>query len=285
MRLANALRILKTPVLAGLLLAGFAVGAQTVQTTVSKPHSKADNQRWPSYLRYSVTSDYADNRTPRGYTHSFGGSISYNFDSKWSLGLEAELRAETISGQIEKGTEETYTEVLNPGLNFELGYSDKVLYQHSYALFLHGAPLVDEPSRREGYKGIVGAGGSVTLNFFGRVYSMINTVDASSILNTFSYGGNGKANPDYYYTYRFDNSVRFWGTNKFTVSLGAKITRYMDGFTGYSYNSSYTLSHSWKNVTVGASYVSGGFTDDGRLSLYYLDQYRRVATLMANYAF
>jgi hypothetical protein len=284
MIIGPAHRILSALILAGLGLAGTAGFSQTLRTTAQKPHSKID-KRWPAYFRYSVTSDYADNRSPRGYTHSLGGSLSYNIDSRWSLGMEAELRAETVKGQIEKGKEESYSEVLNPAVSLELAFSDKIFSDHSYAFFAHGTPLMDEPSRREGYKGIVGGGGSLVLAFLGKRYSVGNTLDVSSLINTFDYGGDGEANPDYFYTYRFDNSLRFWGSNKLTVSFGAKVTRYLDGFTGYAYKTSYTLSHSWSRLTLGASYVSGGFTDEGRVNLWYLDQYRRVATLMANYSF
>ena len=242
-------------------------------------------KRWPAYFRYSVTSDYADNRSPRGYNHALGASLSYNINSNWTLGLETELRAEAIKGQIEKGTEESYTDVLNPSASLSLSYNEKFFGRHAYALFSHASPQFDDPSRREGYKGLVGGGGSVVLNFFGNAYSVGNTLAVTSLLNTFSYAADGSSNPDYFYNYRFDNSVRFWGNNKFTVSFGAKVTRYMDGFLGYTYNSSYTLSRSWNNLTIGASYVSGGFTDQGTVSLWYLNEYRRVATVMANYAF
>lgn len=283
MNFRQALRILTAVVLS--IQIAQPVGAQTLRTRVEKPGNAKQQSKWPASMVYAVTSDYADNRSPRGYTHSISGTLGYNINEQWSLGTELGLRAETIKGQIEKGKQETYAEVLNPSAEFELSYGDKFMDAHGFGLALHGEPLFDEPSRLEGYKGIVGTGGSLTLNFFGKRYSFMNAIDASSMINTYRYSSDGSANPDSFYTYRMNHSVRFLGNNKLSVGFGAKVTKYLDGFTGYSYKTSVKLSHSWQKLTLGGSYENGGFTDDGTVNLWYIDEYRRIFSVMMSYAF
>jgi hypothetical protein len=63
------------------------------------------------------------------------------------------------------------------------------------------------------------------------------------------------------------------------------MTRYLDGFTGYSYNNTLSLAKSWEKMTVAFSYENGGFTDNGEVNMWYVDRYRRLMFLSANYAF
>ncbi|NJL25727.1 MAG: hypothetical protein HC902_11505 [Calothrix sp. SM1_5_4] len=59
----------------------------------------------------------------------------------------------------------------------------------------------------------------------------------------------------------------------------------MDGFLGYSYSDRFSLENTWRNVSLALTYTNGGFTDDGRVSLWFIDQYRRILMLAMNYAF
>ncbi len=236
-------------------------------------------------LRYSGLSDFADNRSPRAYTHALFGSVGYQFNERWNLETSLGLRAETIAGQIPKGHEQTYDEALNPSSSFALTFEDKLNYGNSYQLYLSAEPLWDEASRLEGYKGIAGLGGKWTSEFFRRRYVMTHDLEAAELVNTYAYGSDLKANPDYFFTYKFANVFRLFGNTRFAYTFGAKVTRYMDDFVGYSYSNSFSLSQKFGRATAALVYDNGGFTDDGEISLWYIDQYRRLARLVVSYTF
>ena len=239
---------------------------------------------WGTALRYGLSSDLAKSEKPRGYDHVLLGDIEYKINPHWSGSLSLGASAETIDGQISKGQEQSHAETVHPMI--ELGvYFAESFYHNPYSIGIHGEPLIDEAARLEGYKGLIGATGDVTFAFFNKRFSMRHTLDGTSLLHTYEYGSDLKANPDYFWTYKWKNDVRFARTWKASYAFGAKVTRYLDGFVGYIYNNTISLIKTWSHTTVALSYDNGGFTDDGYVRLWYIDQYRRVARLMVSYAF
>ncbi len=125
----------------------------------------------------------------------------------------------------------------------------------------------------------------MTFGFFARRYTMSHLLDWTSLINTYRSNSSGVANPDYFYTYKWVNSVRFLQTWKASYTFGAKVTRYLDDFVGYSYSNSFGVSKTWKSVSASLSYDNGGFTDDGYIRLWYIDEYRRVFRMFVSYSF
>lgn len=240
---------------------------------------------WKGSIRYGVLSDFADNRNPRAYTHAASGQLSYNFGKYWSIGLGVGARAQTIGGQISKGREQTYDEVLSPSSSVSVAFSNTFWSRHKYSLFVDGEPLWDEASRLEGYKAILGGGGSLSANFWAKRLSFIQMLTLHELVNSYAYGSSGTANPDYFYTYKITGALKFYKSFTASYSFGAKVTRYMDDFIGYSYSNSAALSHAWSQLTVTLSYENGGFTDEGDISLWYIDEFRRLVRLSMGYQF
>jgi len=270
-----------------LLVPSMALSQSTV-TRAKKPAlnsmAKAEGP-WSSLIRYSALTDYADNRTPRSYVHSVMGTLAYAFDDHWSVEVVAGARAETIDGQISKGREQTYDETLGPSTSFALNWEGKFWDEDKYGIYLEGEPLWDEASRQEGYKGIVGVGVNSSMRFFNKRYILTNDLSISELLNTYHYGSNLSPNPDYFYTYKLSNVIKIYRGLRASYTFGAKVTRYMDDFVGYSYSNSVGLSYVWPHLSVSLAYDNGGFTDEGDISLWYIDQYRRLVRLAVGYTF
>jgi hypothetical protein len=240
---------------------------------------------WELSLGYSISTDYADTTTPRSYTNSVLAGVDYHFDANWSLGLEVGVRAETIDGQIPKEVQQSYAETVSPSTAIELDYTEHFWRSHKFLLFLHAEPLWDDASRLEGYQGLYGGGGSLIFNFFGKTYTLAQTIDATELYNTFAYATDTTSNPDYFYTYKLVNALHFWGSYKIAYTFGFKATRYMDDFWGYNYQNSISIGKSWQNFSASLVYTNGGFTDDGTVSLWYIDEYRSIGQLILNYSF
>lgn len=240
---------------------------------------------WSGSLSYGLSSDYASDRKPRAYENILVVSGGYQFNKRWSADASVSGRFLTLDGQIPKEQEQDYTESVEPGTVLQLMYSRPFYETHGLILTAHGEPLWGKDSQLEGHRGLLGVGGAVVFGFFAKKYTMTHSLDATSLINTYSTGSTGVANPDYFYTYKFINSIRFAQTYKLSYTFGAKVTRYLDDFIGYSYSNSLSLSKAWKSFSMSLSYDNGGFTDEGYISLWYVDDYRRVMRLMMSYAF
>lgn len=259
--------------------------ASTRQRRAALAAEPKDQSPWSSMFRYSVATDYVDNRTPRGYSHSLLGNLTYGLSKNWSVEATLGGRAQTIGGQISKGSEQTYDEVLSPTTSFSVGYERGFGDDDKFSLGLEGEPLWDEASRQEGYQGIVGVGANVSLRFFNKYWVISNDLSVSEMINSYRYSSDQTANPDYFWTYKLSNVVKIYKGFRATYAFGAKVTRYMDDFIGYSYLNSVSLSYVWPHVSVALAYDNGGFTDDGTISLWYIDQYRRLGRLVVGYNF
>jgi hypothetical protein len=260
---------------------GFVPSSARLRATMPPAPAKSP---WTHSMTYSFASDYNDQRKPRAYNHAIGGSIGYDINPNWSLSAEMGLRYEMVDGQIPKEEQQTYSETLNPSTEFGVAYGEENAFR-SYGLAVHAEPLWTEDARREGHQGLVGAGGMVRINFFNKRYTMTHALDGTSLINSFHYGTDKKANPDYFWMYKWRNDLKFARTWKLSYSFGAKLTRFLDGFIGYSYNNTTSISNTWKNLTTALSYDNGGFTDDGYVRMWYIDEYRRIARLTMSYSF
>ena len=240
---------------------------------------------WSSTVRYSALTDFADSRSPRSYVHTVAGSVGYAFDKNWSASVSLGARAETIDGQISKGREQSYGETLGPSTSLGIGFDDRISRQVAYGLYVEGEPLWDEPSRREGYKGLIGGGAKMNFSFFRKHWILGNDLSATELMNTYKYGSNLNANPSHFYTYRLSNVFKVYRGFRASYNFGAKLTEYTDGFTGYAYSNTVSLSYVWPKVSFSVAYDNGGFTDNGDISLWYVDQYRRLARAVVGYTF
>jgi hypothetical protein len=263
--------------------------AQNVRTSALLLRMADENKsKWSSSMYYGVNSDFADNRDPRGYTHSLGVSVGYEFMKGFSTDASLGMRAETIGGQIEKDPDKSYAETLavNPSTSLSLSYSgDLWIEPHTFSVSGFVEPLFDEASQREGYKAVAGTSAGLSLKFFESRWIMSQTVNWGSIVNTYTYGSNLQANPDYYYGYNLSNSFRLWKALKFSYTWGIRYTRYLDDYLSYAYSNSYGLSYAFGSLMTSLNYSAGGFTEDGEVSLWFIDDYRRVISLSLAYSF
>lgn len=247
--------------------------------------TKSDDANWPGWISYGVGSDFADTRSPRAYSHAISGSLGYNFDSNWRADLIIGASTQTVNGQIIKGEEQREAETLSPSTAASLTYSNYFNKQLSYSIGLNGEPLWDEPSRREGYNGIYGVGTGISIRLFRRHYTMSHSLGYSQMSPTYEYNSVGRINQDSFANYSFGNSLKVGAWFNISYSFGGKLTRYLDGSSTYSYSNIVGINRSWNQFSTYASYTNGGFTQDGEVSLWYLDQYRRLFRMGVSYAF
>lgn len=240
---------------------------------------------WSSDLRYSVLSDLADSRQPRGMTHSLSGDVEYHLTPSWTLGGGLNVHADTVNGQIYKDPQQAESEVLSPEAHIFVNYYYVINSQLNINSELSWDFLLDNASRREGYLGVLSASSSVSYWIPEISYALGNKLEISCLMNTYEFSSAGNYNPYEFFKYFFDNTFILSDHWMVGYVFGFKITRYLDNYWQYNYKNSYKIGFSYQSLSISLDYENGGFTDHGEVDLWYIDEYRRVVSLNVAYKF
>lgn len=232
--------------------------------------------RWRFNTGYDLTTDLAEEAQPRAYSHRISTSFGYQWNKFWNSGAAADVRANTVGGQIYKDQQQNYREVVRSQPAVFTSYSSSLLKRHTWNLGMRYLVPIDKVSELEGYKGVASLGGGA--NFAWGRYSMIQKLSVASLINTYTYNTLQQVNPDYFYTYGWDNSFDIWRGLSINFGFGLRMTYYLDGSQSYSYENTYSLNYQWSWISAYVSYANGGFTDDGKVDLWFIDKYRRVVS-------
>ena len=256
---------------------GKTVAAQSQTTT------DLQTNPWSVGFNYGVSTDLADYSSPRLYYQGLGLNIGYTLNSKWSLLASLNGSFTTLDGQIDKRQEESALEStgVNPGfgLNFSPGVGTP------WFLGASANVLLDTASRREGYLGLFSLNGGGTWMFFTDHFSMTHSFGVTELANTYDYSSAGTANPETWLVYSWSNALKLSEYFSLGTGFGLKQTRYLDGFWDYSYSTSLSASFTRKTWSMSLTSSNGGYTEDGRVSLWYVDRYRRLVSLSMAYQF
>jgi hypothetical protein len=225
----------------------------------------------------------AETAEPRAYYQGLSAILGYAFTPNWSLTANINANFTTLDGQIDKRQEDTVVEAA--GVNPSVGLAYASGAWSPWFFNVGGTALLDSASRREGYKGLMSASFGGNWNFFNQHLTMTHSFFASELINTYEYSSAGSANPGTSLGYNWNNSIKLNKYLNLGAGFGIKQTRYLDGYWDYAYNT--TLSMSWivENWSMSLSTTNGGFTDDGRVALWYLDDYRRLISCSMAYQF
>jgi hypothetical protein len=262
------------------LLSGHFVWAQS--SNVLRPGDdplRPELTKWTSSVSWETSSDYAESRSPRAYNHRLVGGLEYRVRPEFSMAGILEMRTLTIDGQIPKGSEQNYEELFSPLVVLSGSYVQKMFEKHSWRAGMNGSLFLDEASRLEGYKGLLGVNGRLHFNFFDGFYTMGHRLGLSYLMNSFEYGSNLKANPSEFLAYSLMNSLRITDQLRLGLSFSVRMTRYLDSFVDYNYLTGVSLTQNWEKVYLSLEYENGGFTEQGRVDFWYLNEFRRILSV------
>lgn len=249
--------------------------------------SEMDVSPWSLSMGYRLGTDLAEKLEPRSYTHGVLFSLGYSFNQRTGLLFSLGANTQTVNGQIFKDQQQDYAETvgLDPSIGLNLNSSKAIWGRHVITGGVNVTPLIDEISQRQGYQGVMGANAALALHFWKKFYSLSQNISYSHLFNEFFYNTNAKPNPENNVVYGMSHNFQISRTFSFGANFGIKVTEYLDGFIGYSYNNSQSIA--WQNGGWKArlSYENGGFTQDGQVEMWYLDKYRRLVSLGAGYEF
>ncbi|MGE0762704.1 MAG: hypothetical protein AB7N80_05450 [Bdellovibrionales bacterium] len=274
-------RVLILILIGGLQANALAASAKTPKSVVKVDAPKVSS--WSFGTSYGVSTDLADRSMPRLYYQGLSVDIGYVINPRWNLSMGLSANFTTVDGQIDKKQEDSALEStgVNPSLNLSYNPGDF----SPWFINAGGTALMDTASRRGGYLGLLSMSGGGTWNFFDDRFSMTHSLALSELLNSYDYSSGGAANPGTSVTYSWGNTLKLGSHFSLSAGFGLKQTRYLDGFWDYSYSNTASLSVLGEAWSMSLSTGNGGYTEDGRVSLWYIDQYRRIVSFSAAYQF
>lgn len=232
---------------------------------------------WSFGFNYGFSTDLADSYSPRVYYQGLNAFLARKITTHWSASLAVAANFTTLDGQIDKRQEDNEIEAAGvaPSIGLNYGGSDP----RPWFFGISGTALMDSASRREGYQGLVSGNFGGTWRFFGERFSMTHTLAVSELINAYEYSSAGNPNPGTSVAYSWSNSLAAGDHLSFSAGFGLKQTRYLDGFWDYAYNTFAGMTLAMGKWSLSFNTSNGGYTEDGRVSFWYIDQYRRIVSM------
>ncbi len=237
------------------------------------------SRTWSAAAGYGVSTDLADSLSPRLYFQSLDASATYRWKDRWSATGGLMLSFTTLDGKVDKLQEDTVYDSTGASPILSLNYLPDPAMPSPWFANLTGMALLDSASQREGYLGVWSLTGGGAWSFFNDQLTMTHALTVSEVLNQYETSSVGTANPGTSVSYGLNNTISVSSIFSLTLGFGIKQTRYLDGVWDYAYSTSVAGVFAKDNWSCSLSTANGGYTDEGRVSLWYVDQYRRLVTL------
>ena len=227
-------------------------------------------------LGYSVQSDLASELRPRLYSHLISLNLNYEFNSNYFLDLGSSFRYESLDRKIFLKKGSYGFNDFQIFLKKRIFLGDFLSASHSSVLALGSSFPLSEISRLEGHKAIPALSFSVASSFFDKKYTFRNNFSYHYLINTYEYSpSSGVASDRDAFSYRMSHAVKLIKKLMLELSFGFRYSKDIKGESTYSYNNSQSISYKLSKFHFGISYRNDGFTNDGDVSFWYIDKYRR----------
>lgn len=241
-------------------------------------------------LGYFVSTDLAQNRSPRLYRHALSAGalleikVKNSKDTLLVTGLD--ITGEYLSFGSEIEDNGRFMELADTVLWAETPFSLGEWLSAKHALVLGGSASLPTSmdSRYEGIKGIFSAKGRLDSMFREGRFSISNGITAFAYAQEFKQSPvSGQINPDAALSYSLSGRVSLpWGF-RFVAGVGAKMTHHFDSTQTMSFNNFQSLIYKWNSLTASLKHTNGNHMDDPSFSLWYIDEYRRAVSFSLGY--
>ena len=256
-------------------------------TTAEAPAAEAKPSRFSAAAEYMATTDLADELEPRVFEHSLEATLGYDLGKGFSVFGVGTLYYQSVGRSIlvEDSENPIYWEALfGVAKKFELGRA--LGAEHGLKLTAKNSLPVSDDNRYEAVRSIPGAGVALSSAFFDSRVTLVNSLSYHYIVHTYYFSPvSGNVNTRDGTFYLGSVAVNIWGGLSGTVGTGVKLSRKVDGSNDYAYNNFQTLAYSFGELGLSVTHENGGFTREGDVSLWYVDQYRRIVSGSVSYSF
>ena len=240
-------------------------------------------------LGYGIRTDIANEVQPRSYKHSLSGGVSYSFKDKLSVSADTSFVYSSLNEKIETGEGQYGLGDFDVGISKGIKLGNKFGGKHSLGLSFSNTFPLSNDTQVEGVDAVPNIGAGVKSVFFDGLYSIKNSVSYHYIFNTFTHSPTtGIVNKRHGASYKMGHAIRIWKGFKLGISLGLRVSWFVDGSeqTSYTNNIGQSIGYSFGNLTVGVKHSNGGYTPYGdAVDLWYIDKYRRIVSGSVSYSF
>lgn len=243
---------------------------------------------WVGAVEYLARTNYADTVSPRLYSHQL--VFGYGFQhTPTDLSVYAGLAVAFATlgdhrGEI-IGNEYGWDDHLD---NLSLGVQKKFNFANrttAYVALDNDFPTSPE-ARREQYNSVTTLRSKYSVPLFSNRLSLSATGELIYIWNTYSYSPSTlRMNKQGGLTGTLSANLRLLDDLWFTASAGSQTSQYFDATTDQLYRNSVGLTYTFSRYILMASYSNGSYADRKDASLWFIDEYRRVASLRASVTF
>lgn len=249
---------------------------------------KKDKSPFGANVGYSVSTDFAEELSPRLYRHNVSVGLSYKVNDLFSLSASTGYFFRSLNTSLSDFEEDSGISHISLGVSRSLS---KKLGRfagadHSLSAGLSGSLPMMEDDRIEGARGSLGIGPRLSSKFFDGLFSISNRVYYRMIFNKFDFSPvSNEPTSNAAYGWSIGSSLPIYGKLSMGFGFGIRRTRYTDGFHSFSYSNSQSLSYSIGSLSMSVSHSNGGYTDDGKVEFWYIDKYRRLVSASLGYSF
>ena len=255
---------------------------------VVAPPKESPLMNWSGSVDYRVRTDLADRAKPRLYVHTL--DLSYGFEhtpSKVSVG--ASLGA-TYSSLGERRSEvivnSNDAELFVNDLELSIGKSWDLPQDFKTSIDLGNEFPTSPEARREGYNSVTSLSADLRKAFFENYLSVTLSAGALYVWNSYRYSpATTDINQRSGTTATAKVKFKIWQGWYVNGSVGAKISTYVDGTSDQTYRNSIGTGYSWERLSISASYSNGTYLDQNDASLWFIDEYRRTASVGMSWQF
>lgn len=233
--------------------------------------------------QYSVSTNFLEQASPREYDHQISLNAIYTLSKNWQSGALLDLNYFTLGSEI-VDTQKGYGRA-QPSLSAFTSYRLNTPWLDSHNISTSYYLPLDEYSRYEGYNGIWGVGSNLVKNLWTPRIRWIQSFRGSYQMNSFDKSALGVPNRMYSTSTTSMLSASLTKDILFMLAFGFRWGRFTDGNTDYSYNNSQMISYAFKKTNFYLRHTNGGYTEDGRVYLWFIDKYRNYVDAGISYDF
>lgn len=288
---ASNLRLIAL-LLASLVLGSLAQAAPLQEIALGIQRAKpAKETSWDFSVDYGVSSDFNAPERPRAYNHNLGFSVSREFLERYTASASAGIDYMTLDEEVYRDNpNDPYYRFGDPSVSVLRSFKSQDLNQ-SLSLSATQDILVSEESRYLGYRSVTGASANHTWTIMKRL-RLRNTLSGGYLWNRFRYSPvdmgstrRGEIMADGYYSYGIGPSVTLFRGLSLSATMTVRGTHYLDQSNTWNYGNSFSLTYAAKQWSAYLKYVNRGYADRGETNLWFVDNYRRLASLGVSYNF
>ena len=163
--------------------------------------------------------------------------------------------------------------------------------KQSLALSISQDILVSEESRWLGYRSVTGA--SATHNWqIMKQLNLKNSLSGGYLLNRYQYSPvemgsirQGQIMADGYASYGIGPIITLMKGLRLGMTMSVRGTHYLDNSNTWNYGNSFSLTYTRNQWSLYGRYLNRGYAERGETNLWFVDNYRRLASVGFIYNF